>query len=208
MTPLFKRLEAPMNATPATEDPIKIFENWLGEAEKSEPNDPTAMTLATVNAGGVPQARMVLLKGVDESGFVFYTNLGSGKADDLSHNPAAALVFHWKSLRRQVRISGPVEQVSEAEADEYFASRPRDSRIGAWASKQSQPLEGMFELEARVVKFAAKYAVGDIPRPKFWSGFRVIPKTIEFWSDRPFRLHEREVFNKTDDGWSTQRIYP
>ena len=208
MTPLFKRLEAPMNATPATEDPIKIFENWLGEAEKSEPNDPTAMTLATVNAGGVPQARMVLLKGVDESGFVFYTNLGSGKADDLSHNPAAALVFHWKSLRRQVRISGPVEQVSEAEADEYFASRARDSRIGAWASKQSQPLEGMFELEARVVKFAAKYAVGDIPRPKFWSGFRVIPKTIEFWSDRPFRLHEREVFNKTDDGWSTQRIYP
>lgn len=197
-----------MNATPATEDPIKIFENWLGEAEKSEPNDPTAMTLATVNAGGVPQARMVLLKGVDESGFVFYTNLGSGKADDLSHNPAAALVFHWKSLRRQVRISGPVEQVSEAEADEYFASRPRDSRIGAWASKQSQPLEGMFELEARVVKFAAKYAVGDIPRPEFWSGFRIIPKTIEFWSDRPFRLHEREVFSKTDDGWSTQRIYP
>ena len=118
------------------------------------------------------------------------------------------MVFHWKSLRRQVRISGPVERVSEAEADEYFASRARDSRIGAWESKQSQPWEGMVELEARVVKFAAKYAVGDIPRPEFWSGFRVIPKTIEFWSDRPFRLHEREVFNKTDDGWSTQRIYP
>ena len=197
-----------MSATPATKDPIKLFENWLDDAEKSEPNDPTAMTLATVDAGGAPDARMVLLKGVDAGGFVFYTNLRSAKADDLSHNPVAALVFHWKSLRRQVRISGTVEQVSEAEADEYFASRARDSRIGAWASKQSQPLEGMFELEARVAKFAAKYAVGDIPRPEFWSGFRVIPKTIEFWSDRPFRLHEREVFNKTDDGWNTQRIYP
>ena len=197
-----------MSHNQAKQDPIKLFEDWLSDAEKSEPNDPSAMTLATVNADGMPQARMVLLKGADENGFVFYTNLGSAKADDLSHNPVAALVFHWKSLRKQVRISGPVEPVSEAEADEYFASRARDSRIGAWASKQSQPLEGMFELEARVAKFAVKYAVGDIPRPEFWSGFRVKPKTIEFWTDRKFRLHEREVFNKTDDGWNTQRIYP
>ncbi|MCK5166598.1 MAG: pyridoxamine 5'-phosphate oxidase [Rhodospirillaceae bacterium] len=197
-----------MSQTPAKQDPIKLFENWLLDAEKSEPNDPTAMTLATVNAAGMPQARMVLLKGVDAEGFVFYTNLGSDKAKDLSSNPVAALVFHWKSLRKQVRISGSVEPVSEAEADEYFASRPRDSRIGAWASKQSQPLEGMFELEVRVAKFVAKYAVGDIPRPEFWSGFRIKPKTIEFWSDRPFRLHEREVYNKTKNGWSVQRIYP
>ena len=197
-----------MSQTPAKQDPIKLFENWLLDAEKSEPNDPTAMTLATVNAAGMPQARMVLLKGVDAEGFVFYTNLGSDKAKDLSSNPVAALVFHWKSLRKQVRISGSVEPVSEAEADEYFASRPRDSRIGAWASKQSQPLEGMFELEVRVAKFVAKYAVGDIPRPEFWSGFRIKPKTIEFWSDRPFRLHEREVYNKTENGWSVQRIYP
>lgn len=197
-----------MSAISTKDDPIELFTKWLGEAEKREPNDPTAMTLATVGADGMPDARMVLLKSVDESGFVFYTNLGSTKASNLEKNPVAALVFHWKSLRKQVRIRGMVERVSDAEADEYFSSRPRDSRIGAWASKQSQPLEGMFELEARVAKFAVKFAVGDIPRPEFWSGFRVIPQKIEFWADRPFRLHERVVFEKNNGEWSTKRIYP
>ncbi|MDH5187673.1 MAG: pyridoxamine 5'-phosphate oxidase [Rhodospirillaceae bacterium] len=197
-----------MSAISTKDDPIKLFEQWLAEAEKNEPNDPTAMTLATVGADGMPDARMVLLKGVDEKGFVFYTNLGSDKASDLRQNPVAALVFHWKSLRKQVRINGAVEMVSDAEADEYFASRPRDSRIGAWASKQSQPLEGMFELEARVAKFAIKFPVGDIPRPEFWSGFRIIPQKIEFWADRPFRLHERVVFEKINNNWATKRIYP
>ena len=197
-----------MSSIPTNEDPIRLFEQWLAEAEKSEPNDPSAMTLATVGADGMPAARMVLLKGVDDRGFVFYTNLGSDKAVDLQLNPVGALVFHWKSLRRQVRINGAVEMVSDVEADEYFASRPRDSRIGAWASKQSQPLEGMFELEARVAKFALKFAVGDIPRPDFWSGFRIIPQRIEFWADRPFRLHERVVFEKNNSGWASKRIYP
>lgn len=197
-----------MSVIPSNQDPISLFEKWLSDAEQSEPNDPTAMTLATVNGSGVPSARMVLLKGVDDGGFVFYTNLGSEKASDILENPVAALVFHWKSLRRQVRISGTVKQVSDTEADEYFASRPRDSRIGAWASKQSQPLDGMFELEARVAKFALKHAVGDIPRPDFWSGFRINPEKIEFWADRPFRLHERLVFKKSENGWDTQRIYP
>ncbi|MDH3335969.1 MAG: pyridoxamine 5'-phosphate oxidase [Rhodospirillaceae bacterium] len=197
-----------MSSISTNENPIRLFEQWLAEAEKSEPNDPNAMTLATVGADGMPAARMVLLKGVDDRGFVFYTNLGSDKASDLQENPVGALVFHWKSLRRQVRVSGAVEMVSDTEADEYFASRPRDSRIGAWASKQSQTLEGMFELEARVAKFATKFAIGNIPRPEFWSGFRVIPQRIEFWADRPFRLHERVVFEKSNNGWATKRIYP
>ncbi len=197
-----------MSAISTDADPIELFQTWLAEAEKSEPNDPTAMTLATATPDGVPSARMVLLKGVDADGFVFYTNLGSQKVDELTQNPNAALVFHWKSLRRQVRISGTVEQVSDAEADAYYQTRARDSRIGAWASKQSQPLDGLFELEGRVAKFAVKYAIGEIPRPDFWSGFRIRPVEIEFWADRPFRLHERVVFHASDTGWQTSRIYP
>ena len=192
-------------------DPIELFATWLAEAEASEPNDPTAMTLATATTDGVPSARMVLLKGVDEAGFVFYTNLGSQKATELTANPVAALVFHWKSMRRQVRVSGAVESVSDAEADAYYKSRPRDSRIGAWASKQTQTLEGMFELEGRIAKTVARFPVGDIPRPDFWSGFRIRPISIEFWADRPFRLHERVVFEKTspaDKAWLPRRLYP
>lgn len=198
-----------MTAIPTDVDPIELFHDWLKLAEDKEPNDPNAMTLATASPDGVPSARMVLLKGADEKGFVFYTNLGSDKARELTTNPKAALVFHWKSLRRQIRVVGDVEPVSGDEADAYYASRHRDSRIGAWASKQSQPLEGMFELEARVAKFAAKFAIGDIPRPEFWSGFRIKPVRIEFWHDRPFRLHERVVFTPAKGGgWNKERLYP
>jgi len=198
-----------MTQSPSDAAPITLFHEWLAKAEDSEPNDPNAMTLATADECGVPSARMVLLKGADERGFVFYTNLGSDKARELVENPAAALVFHWKSLRRQIRVVGAVEPVSEAEADEYYASRHRDSRIGAWASKQSKPLDGMFELETRVAKFAAKFAIGDIPRPEFWSGFRVVPRRMEFWRDRPFRLHERIVYLRGEDGaWGKERLYP
>ncbi len=180
----------------------------MAEAEKSELNDPTAMTLATCSRDGVPSARMVLLKGVDAHGFVFYTNLGSRKALELKENPNAALCFHWKSLKRQVRVEGRVAPVSDAEADAYFDRRPRASRIGAWASKQSQPLEGMFELEARVAEFTAKFHVGDIPRPDFWSGFRIAPSRIEFWQDRTFRLHERVLYSFINGEWKKERLYP
>lgn len=193
---------------PAGTNPIAAFQAWLAEAEKTEPNDPNAMTLATATAEGVPSARMVLLKGVDARGFVFYTNLGSRKAGELQQNPHAALCFHWKTLRRQVRVEGRIEQVDDAEADAYFASRPRLSQIGAWASKQSQRMVGRFEFEARVARFAARFHVGEVPRPPFWSGFCLEPQRIEFWEDRPFRLHMRYVFRRSDRGWATEELYP
>ena len=192
------------------QEPFLLFEEWLKEAHDTEVNDPTALSLATVDADGMPNVRMVLLKGLDDRGFTFYTNFGSQKGSELQSHPKAAMCFHWKSLRRQVRIRGNVEVVSDAEADTYYATRPRGSRIGAWASKQSQPLEGRFALEKAVAEYTAKFAVGDIPRPDFWSGFRVLPTSIEFWHDRKFRLHDRIVFKR--DGlsspWTKTRLYP
>ncbi len=192
------------------DDPFALFGEWLKDAEASEPNDPNAMTLATVDEEGLPNARMVLLKGFDDRGFVFYTNFESQKGQEILGTLKAALVFHWKSLRRQVRIRGVVEKVTAAEADEYFNSRPRDSRIGAWASAQSRPLQGRFELETQVALHAAKYVIGNVPRPPHWSGFRVKPLAIEFWHDRPFRLHDRVVFRPAtpDVGWGKTRLYP
>jgi pyridoxamine 5'-phosphate oxidase len=189
-------------------DPILLFKRWLEEAKASEPNDPTAMTLATADAQGQPSARMVLLKDADSAGFVFYTNLESRKALDLEANPKAALLFHWKSLRRQVRIEGPVTPVSDGEADTYFATRPRGSQLGAWASDQSRPMEGRFALEKRVAEVTARYLLGAIPRPPHWSGFRVTPRAIEFWQDKPFRLHDRLVFRQGEGGWTTVRLFP
>ncbi len=193
-------------------DPIARFEAWMAEAEKTEPNDPNAVCLATATAGGMPSARMVLLKGVDHDrpggGFVFYTNLESRKGGELAANPLAALCFHWKSLKRSVRVEGRVEAVSPAEADAYYASRHRSSRIGAWASQQSRPLEGRWALEKRVAEFTLQFGLGEIPRPAFWSGFRVLPQRIEFWRDMPFRLHERHVFHREPEGWRSEALYP
>ncbi len=191
-----------------TTDPFGMFRQWLAEAEKKEINDPNAMALATADAEGRPSVRMVLLKGIDERGFVFYTNLESRKGGQLAANPCVGLAFHWKSLRRQVNVEGPVVPVDPAEADAYFASRDRGSQIGAWASRQSQPLAGRFDLESRVAQFAAKFHVGAVPRPEFWSGFRVVPERIEFWEDRPFRLHNRLLFEREGDAWKTTNLFP
>ncbi len=189
-------------------DPLPRVLEWLAEARKTEPNDPEAMTLATVDSRGQPSVRMVLLKGADKEGFVFYTNLESQKGRELGGNPRAALLFHWKSLRRQIRIEGAVTPVEDTEADEYFASRPRGSRIGAWASAQSRPLESMFELEKQVAVWTAKFGLGEIPRPPHWSGFRLRPERIEFWKDGRFRLHERIVHTRDGDSWKVGRLYP
>ena len=192
----------------AADEPWALFRGWFDEASRSEPNDPNAMALATVDADGLPNVRMVLLKGADEAGFVFYTNTESNKGRELEANPKAALVLHWKSLRRQVRARGTVARVSDAEADAYFQSRPRDSRIGAWASRQSRPLESRFALEKAVALQAARHAVGEVPRPPYWTGYRIAPVSIEFWRDRPFRLHDRLVFTREGAGWTRTRLYP
>ena len=191
-----------------TLDPFAHFESWMAEATKSEPNDPNAVCLATATPEGIPSARMVLLKGLDPRGFVFYTNLESRKGGELAANPQAALCFHWKSLHRSVRVEGAVEPVTGAEADAYYASRARGSRIGAWASRQSRPLEGRFALEKAVAEYTMKFGVSEIPRPDFWSGFRVLPRRIEFWRDMPFRLHDRQVFHRVGEGWQVEALYP
>ena len=191
------------------DDPHALFDEWLAEARLAEPNDPTAMALATADAQGRPSCRMVLLKGHDERGFVFYTNLDSRKGAELAANPRAALLFHWKSLRRQVRVEGPVEGVADSEADAYFATRARDSQLGAWASDQSRPLESRALFEARYEKAKARFEGGDVPRPARWSGWRVIPQRIEFWTSRDHRLHERRLFTALEGGgWSEGLLYP
>lgn len=189
-------------------DPFALFSDWFADAKAKEPNDPNAMALATVDTTGLPDVRMVLLKDYDPGGFVFYTNLESAKGCQLADTAKAALCFHWKSLRRQVRIRGPVHPVNTEEADDYFSSRARDSRIGAWASKQSRPLESRFALEKAVAKEAARFGIGEVPRPDHWSGFRLDPVQIEFWRDRPFRLHDRLLFERRDEGWARTRLYP
>jgi len=189
--------------------PFVLFSKWYAEAEACEGiDDHTAMTLATADAAGAPDARQVLLKDFDERGFVFYTNLTSPKVAQLTENPRAALCFYWMPIEKQVRIRGAIEPVTAAEADAYFASRPRQSQIGAWASKQSQPLEGRMILERRIIQYAAKFGLGAVPRPEFWSGFRVMPDVIEFWLKMPYRLHDRLAYTRTADGWGHRRLYP
>jgi pyridoxamine 5'-phosphate oxidase len=191
-------------------EPLALFEAWFAAARRSEPDYPDAMALATVDAEGLPNVRMVLLKSADPSGFVFYSNAESTKGTELAANMKAAAVLHWKTLRRQVRIRGPVTPVTTAEADAYFASRPLQSRLGAWASRQSRPLESRFALEAAVAKYAAKFALGTIPRPPHWIGYRIVPLYLEFWSEGAFRLHDRIAFRRSarTEPWSKERLYP
>ena len=195
-------------STTQSGDPILLFQAWFAEAEKAEPSVVNAFCLATATPGGAPSTRILLLKGVDEGGFVFFSNLESRKARELDANPQAAMNFHWKSLGRQVRIEGATERVTDAEADAYFATRARGSQIGAWASKQSHPLETRFELEKRVAMYTAKFHVGTVPRPDFWSGYRLIPARMEFWEERPFRLHDRLVYTREGGAWATEKLYP
>jgi pyridoxamine 5'-phosphate oxidase len=192
------------------DEPLRLFQAWFDEAVKSEPRDPTAMSLATVEPDGMPDVRTVLLKDVDARGFVFYTNTESRKGRELAANPRAALLFYWKSLNRQVRIRGHVERVTPEEADAYFATRPKGAQIGAWASQQSRPLESRLAFEKAVAFYGAKYALGTVPRPPHWSGFRIVPLRMEFWHDRPFRLHDRVEFRRESAGapWVKTRLYP
>ena len=192
------------------EEAFRLFAAWFEEATRAEPSDPTAMALATLGVDGLPNVRMVLLKGLDERGFVFYTNTESPKGRELAALPQAAAVFHWKSLKRQVRLRGAVECVTEAEADAYFATRPKGSQIGAWASRQSAAMDDRFALEKAVARYTAKYALGPVPRPPYWSGYRIVPLVMEFWQDRPFRLHERVEFRRENPNapWIKTRLYP
>ncbi len=192
------------------DEPLRLFSAWFEEAVRAEPRDPTAMSLATVDAEGLPNVRMVLMKGFDERGFVFYTNVESQKGGELDESKKAALLFHWKSSNRQVRLRGPVERVADAEADAYFATRPRLAQIGAWASKQSAPLEGRMALEKAVALYTAKFEIGAIPRPPYWTGYRLTPLIMEFWQDRPYRLHDRVEFRREAPGapWRKTRLYP
>jgi pyridoxamine 5'-phosphate oxidase len=191
-------------------EPFGLFAAWFAEACQQEPSDPNAMALATVDETGLPDVRMVLMKGYDADGFVFYSHVASPKGRELAANPKAGLLFHWKSLRRQVRIRGLVSPVTDAEADEYFATRPKQAQIGAWASKQSQPLESRFAFEQAIAKVAAKHVIGEVPRPPGWSGWRIAPTRFEFWHDRPFRLHDRIEFRREAVGaaWTKVRLYP
>jgi pyridoxamine 5'-phosphate oxidase len=190
------------------DDPIALFQTWFEEAVVAGVKEPRAMTVATVDADGCPDARMMLCKGVDQRGFVFYTNIQSPKAGQLGSEPHAALCFYWSDLGKQVRVRGRVEMVSDDEADAYFATRPRLSQISAWASKQSKEMRGYFEFEAEVAKTAIRFGIGDVPRPPFWSGFRVVPERIEFWMQKPFRRHQRILYTRSANGWPREWLYP